>query len=81
MTPNEIARVQEYLRRAFSNERIIIDQPSRPNAPVEVRIAEEFIGVLYRDEEEREVSYTLNVSILEEDLRPAVDAMPGRGRR
>ncbi len=81
MTPNEIARVQEYLRRAFSNERIIIDQPSRPNAPVEVRIAEEFIGVLYRDEEEGEVSYTLNVSILEEDLRPAVDAMPGRGRR
>ena len=81
MTPNEIARVQEFLRRAFANERIIIDQPSRPNAPIEVRIAEEFIGVLYRDEEEGEVSYTFNVSILEEDLRPAVDTMPGGGRR
>jgi hypothetical protein len=29
-------------------------------------------GVLYRDDEEGEVSYSLNISILEEDLPPAV---------
>lgn len=71
MTLNEITRVQEYLRLTFSNNRIKIPQPKKPDAPVEVYLGDEFIGVLYRDEEEGEVSYTLNVSILEEDLPPA----------
>lgn len=74
MTPNEIARVQEYLRTAFSNNRIAIDIPAKPNAPIEVRIADEFIGVLHRDEDEGEVSYTLMMSILDEDL-PTVSPM------
>jgi hypothetical protein len=72
MTPNEIARVQEYLRHAFGNETIAIDPPIKPTAPIEVRIGDEFIGTLYRDEDEGEVSYTLNISILEVDLPPAV---------
>jgi hypothetical protein len=56
MTPNEIARVQEYLRTAFSNNRIAIDMPGKPDAPIEVRIVDEFVGVLHRDEDEGEVS-------------------------
>ncbi|MGY8990499.1 MAG: DUF3126 family protein [Rhodospirillales bacterium] len=48
--------------------------PGKPDAPIEVRIVDEFIGVLHRDEDEGEVSYTLMVSILEEDL-PPVSAM------
>jgi hypothetical protein len=35
-----------------------------------VTVAGEFIGVLYRDEDEGEVSFSLNISILEEDLPP-----------
>ena len=71
MTRNEIARVQEYLRRTFANERIAIDLPAKANATVEVRIDDEFIGVLHRDEDEGEVSYAVNISILDEDLPPA----------
>ncbi|MBT3792021.1 MAG: DUF3126 family protein [Rhodospirillales bacterium] len=66
----EIARVQTYLRTAFDNQRIMIDQPKKPGAPIEVRTGPEFVGVLHRDEDEGEVSYTLMVSILEEDLPP-----------
>jgi hypothetical protein len=72
MTLNEIARVQEYLRHTFSNNRIAIKPPAKPTAPVEVRIGDEFIGVLHRDEDEGEISYSLNISILEEDLPSAV---------
>ena len=72
MTLNEIARVQEYLRHTFNNNRIAIKPPAKPNSPIEVRIGDEFIGVLHRDEDEGEVSYSLNISILEEDLPPAV---------
>jgi hypothetical protein len=72
MTLNEITRVQEYLRLTFSNNRIKILQPKKPDAPIEVYLDDEFAGVLYRDDEEGEVSYTLNISILEEDLPAAV---------
>ena len=72
MTLNEIARVQEYLRHTFNNNRIAIKPPAKPTAPVEVRIGDEFIRVLHRDDDEGEVSYSLNISILEEDLPPAV---------
>ena len=72
MTRNEIARIQEYLRRTFANDQIAIDPPSKATAPVEVRVGDEFIGVLHRDEDEGEVSYALNISILEEDLPPVV---------
>lgn len=70
MTPKEIARVQDYLRRTFSNNRIAVLPPAKPSAPIEVNIAGEFIGVLHRDEDEGEVSYSLLISILEEDLLP-----------
>lgn len=70
MTANEIARVQSYLRRTLSNEHIAITPPIRDGAPVEVTVEGEFIGVLYRDEDEGEVSFSLNISILEEDLPP-----------
>ncbi len=72
MTPIEIVKVQDYLRQKFGNDRIAIDQPKRSGAPIEMRIGAEFIGVLYRDDEDGEVSYSLTISILEEDLRPAV---------
>jgi hypothetical protein len=71
MTPNEISRVQAYLRRLFANDRIAIDPPPKRGAPVEVRVGDEFIGVLHRDDEEGEVSYALQIAILEADLPPA----------
>ena len=70
MTANEIARVQSYLRRALSNERIAISPADPPGAPVEMTIAGEQFGVLYRDDDEGEVSFSLVISILEEDLPP-----------
>ncbi len=78
MTPNDIARVQDYLRRTFGNDRIAIDLPAKRNAPVEVRIGDEFIGVLYRDDDEGEISWSLTMTILDVDLRPASAVGPVR---
>jgi hypothetical protein len=71
MTPNEIARVQDYLRRTFGNDRITIVPPPKRGAPIEMLIGDEFIGVVHRDEDEGEVSYDLHITILSEDLPPA----------
>jgi hypothetical protein len=79
MKPNEIARVQDYLRRTFANDRIAIDPPVKRGAPIEVRIGDEFIGVLHRDDDEGEISYALHITILEEDL-PPVSPMPPGGK-
>ena len=68
MNPSEIARVQAYLQNTFGNKKIKITPPPKAGAPIEVTINDEFIGVIYRDDEDGEVSYDLNISILAEDL-------------
>jgi hypothetical protein len=71
MTPSDIARVQAYLRKTLGSDRIVIDPPKTRNAPVEVRSGREFLGTLHRDDEDGEVSFSLHITILEEDLTPA----------
>jgi hypothetical protein len=68
MTPSEIAKLQTYLRKLFGNEKIRINPPVKRGAPVEFFIGQEFVGVVHRDDEDGEVSYALQISILEEDL-------------
>lgn len=74
MNKNDIARVQAYLRKTFGNDRIVIDIPKKAGAPVEVKIGNDFIGVVHRDDDEGEISFSLVVSILEEDLPAAAPA-------
>jgi hypothetical protein len=68
MNATDISRVQSYLRRILDNDRIVIDPPQKRGAPVEVRVGEEFLGVVHRDDDDGEISFSLVVSILEEDL-------------
>jgi hypothetical protein len=70
MTPTDIARVQTYLRRTLGNDRITVEAPKRKGATVEVTVDKDFLGTLHRDEEEGEVSYSLHITILDEDLPP-----------
>ena len=71
MTPNEIAKLQAYLRKLFGNEKIRINPPVKRGAPVEFFVGQEFVGVVHRDDEDGEISYALQISILEEDLATA----------
>jgi hypothetical protein len=64
----EINLVQTYLRRTFANDGITLTVPKKPNDPVEVWLGREFLGTLYRDEDEGEISYDFNMTILEVDL-------------
>ena len=68
MKETDIARVQAYLRATLGNTRIFIDPPSRKGGAVEVRIGDEFVGTLDRDDEDGEVSFIFTMSILDEDL-------------
>tara|TARA_A100001037_G_scaffold268626_1_gene262262 strand:- start:25 stop:237 length:213 start_codon:yes stop_codon:yes gene_type:complete len=68
MDDTEMARVQRYLREKFGNEDFKIKERHQSDGSVEVYLAEEFIGVIYKDNEDGDVSYDFNMSILEIDL-------------
>lgn len=68
MDKPEIAKLQDYLRRKFSNTSIRLQPNMRRKEMVEVMIGEEQIGTLYKDVEEGETSYTITISILDIDL-------------
>ncbi len=67
MTENEIRRLQSYLRTTFDNDRLKLVR-GRKDDSVEVFLGDEFIGLVYRDEDEGEVSYAFQMAILEMDL-------------
>lgn len=68
MKPEEIDRVEAYLRQTFKNDGIALDRGTRKSDSVEVTLDREFIGVVYRDEEEGDLSFSFNMAILAEDL-------------
>jgi len=68
MDDPELARVQKYLQNKFGNQNIRLRERMQSDGSVEVYLGEEFIGVIYKDEEEGDISYDFNMSILEIDL-------------
>jgi len=68
MTAQEASRVQNYLQRKFGNKNITVRARERNADSVEVLLNGEFMGVLYKDEDEGETSYDFNMAILEVDL-------------
>ena len=70
MDKKEILSLQTYLREKFGNNAIHILEQSLQGNSVEVNLGEEFIGIIYRDNEEGEVSYAFQMAILDIDLDP-----------
>ncbi len=68
MTEAEVQKLQQYLRDKFGNENFRLVDRIKSEESLEVYLAEEFLGTLYRDDEEGEVSYDFNMAILEMDL-------------
>nr|WP_255720692.1 DUF3126 family protein [Acuticoccus kalidii] len=64
----EIAKLEAYMRRTFANDTLSVRARPRKDDSAEVYLGEEFIGVLYRDEDEGELSWNFTMAILEVDL-------------
>lgn len=67
MNNDEIIRVQTYLRLKFQNDMLTLKRGAKDDM-VEVFMEDEFMGTLFRDDEEGEISYAFNMAILEFDL-------------
>jgi hypothetical protein len=81
MTPTDIDRVQLYLRRLLGSDRIRVVAPAKPGLSVELAVEDEVVGTVHRDDDEGEVSFSVNLIILDEDLPPVPKKAPVKAVR
>ncbi|MGI9378266.1 MAG: DUF3126 family protein [Methyloligellaceae bacterium] len=69
MEREEIVRLETYLRNKFQLQTIEVRQRPKKDDSAEVYIGDEFIGVLFKDDEDDDLSYNFNMAILDFDLQ------------
>lgn len=68
MDIQDIKKVETYLRRLFGNPKIrVVPRPKKTDS-AEIYIGDEFIAVLFVDDEDGDKSYNFQMAILETDL-------------
>jgi hypothetical protein len=68
VTPQEITKLTAFLRRKFNLPTITVRRRPQKDDSAEVYLGDEFIAVIYRDDEEGELSYNFQMAILDFDL-------------
>lgn len=68
MKPDEIRKIEAYLRSKFGSPSIQVRARPRKDDSAEVYIGDEFIGVIFRDDEDEDLSWNFQMAILEIDL-------------
>jgi hypothetical protein len=64
----EVKKLDAYLKKLFGNARIrVVPRPKKEDS-AEIYIGDEFIGVLFVDDEDDERSYNFQMAILATDL-------------
>jgi Protein of unknown function (DUF3126) len=65
----EIRKLEDYLKKLFGNARMrVVPRPKKEDS-AEVYIGDEFIGVLFVDDEDEDRSYNFQMAILGTDLQ------------
>ena len=68
MTPTETQKLQRFLRKRFGNHDITLIARPEANDSVEFQLDGETFGVVYRDDDEGELCYHIQLTVLSEDL-------------
>jgi hypothetical protein len=66
--PQEISKLETYFRRRFNVPGLEVRQRPQKDDSAEIYIDEEFIGVVFRDDEDGDLSYNFTMAILDIDL-------------
>jgi hypothetical protein len=66
LKPEEIRKLTAYFKRVFQNPNIDVKARPRKEDSAEVYVGDEFIGLVYKDEEEGD--YNFSMAILDVDL-------------
>lgn len=68
MTKDELAKIEKYLRKTLGSPTISVRARPRKTDSAEVYVGEEFIGVVFEDDEDDDKSYNFQMAILGMDL-------------
>lgn len=68
---DEIQKLQGYFQRTFGLKTLQVRARPKANDSLELVKDGEFLGVIYKDEEDGDTSYSLTMSILDIDLEEA----------
>jgi hypothetical protein len=68
---NELAKLQNFMRKALQSPNLEVRARPRKNDSAEVYVADEFVGVLFKDDEDDDLSYNFSMAILDYDLEEA----------
>ncbi|MFP4314052.1 MAG: DUF3126 family protein [Alphaproteobacteria bacterium] len=71
ITPEEMSRLQNYLHQKFGHTGFALKMREKASDSVEVLLNGEFIAIIYKNVEDGETSYDMNMSILDIDLEQA----------
>ena len=63
-----LKKIEIFFKQKFNNKKIKIEGRANKNDSAEVLIDDEFIGVVFEDNEDGETCYQFNMTILNEDL-------------
>jgi hypothetical protein len=64
----EIQKLEAFFRKRFNMPSIAVKQRPQKDDSAEVYIGDEFVGVLFRDDEDGDLSYNFTMAILDIDL-------------
>jgi|TARA_R110000787_G_scaffold47933_2_gene115845 hypothetical protein len=65
--PDEIIKLDAYFKRIF-NDKMVIKARPRKDDSAEVYLGDEFLGIVFRDDEDGDLSYNFSMAILDVDL-------------
>jgi len=65
--PDEIRKLTEYFKTRFNPSLTVRRRPQKTDS-AEVYMGDEFIGVIFRDDEDGDLSYQFQMAILDIDL-------------
>ncbi|QTC93003.1 DUF3126 family protein [Brevundimonas goettingensis] len=67
MNTNDMKRIETHLKKTFNTGGIIVKPRPKVNDSAEVYVGDEFVGVVFDDEDE-DGSFMFEMAILSEDL-------------
>lgn len=68
MNKLELIKLQNYLQKLFKNKDLNVRVRPNQSDSLEVYMDEDFIGLIYKDDDEGEISYDFQMAILDFDL-------------
>ena len=68
LKPEEIRKLDAYFKRTFNNTQLEVKARPRKDDSCELYLGDEFLGIIFKDDDDGELSYNFSMAILDVDL-------------